>query len=43
MGAFINFNLLSPVNAVIVILILILGSYAGYALYSNAGTLTPKL
>jgi hypothetical protein len=43
MDAFVNTSLLNPVNAIIVVLILLFGAYGAFAIYSNAGTLTPKL
>jgi hypothetical protein len=43
MDNFVNLNLLTPPNAVIVVLILIFMSYAGFVVYSNAGQLIPKL
>lgn len=43
MGAFINTSLLSPANAVIIVLILLFSAFGAYAVYSNAGALTPKL
>jgi hypothetical protein len=43
MGSFINFELLSPLNAVVVVMVLIFGAYAAYVVHQNAASLTPKL
>jgi hypothetical protein len=43
MDSFVNFSLLSPANAAIVVLTLIFVAMAGFVIYSNAGALIPHL